>query len=628
MPASDTPVQLPEDCDLGIITVIGVELKKVLKAFEIPERRRLKRGGVYYWETTVYSQYLERNVRVVIVCIAKAGTVHAAVHTASFLQFYRPTMLLLVGIAAGWRSKLRIGNVIWPRHVVAVGQIEVIKGRTIFRPTQHTPPPEVRQMLQCWNMNDAELLAHTDRIMAGDSMPDRTRKDENGPEVMYPPKAGECVIGCGDFLVRDDAHFKKLQKIDPEVRACEMECAGMVIALQDAAPGTAWLQIRGVSDFGDSQKEDTWQPYAAATAGAFTRLFAEQCFDPDLILGKKLAAPVLPRAPEPTAEPRSVATAIPAEVVETAPAATAAILVDFEHIREAWKKARGANTVDKLQALRQSEAFQAATLETRAKILRFEAKVTLDILRDVAAAEALAKQASDLTGAHRATEAMIAGQREGSEAAAQFLAEPKTLEEWNQRMGFLLQAKQADAVLAEWDTPPEGVGPDVESYRLRSYALLMKKKLPEARAAFDKIGAKHRAGFAIRLVSAILDYYQAISPAAPDRAFHLVPLPVPAGFIKRDEESLAALERAEQGFAEALKDVPEKNEFHYELQGWRLGAAAMNTRRRSEAEELSRQLLEEAPTNMVFLGWADACEFQINRNQHKEALALELGVKL
>jgi hypothetical protein len=81
--------------------IIGAEIRQVLKAFEIPERRRRKRGGVYYWETTVGSQNIDRNLKVVIGCIAKAGTVHAAVHTASFLQLYRPTMPILVGIAAG-----------------------------------------------------------------------------------------------------------------------------------------------------------------------------------------------------------------------------------------------------------------------------------------------------------------------------------------------------------------------------------------------------------------------------------------------------------------------------------------------------------------------------------------------
>jgi hypothetical protein len=41
---------------------------------------------------------------------------------------------------------LRIGQVIWPRRVVAVAQIEVHKGRMIFRPDHYTPPAEVSQM--------------------------------------------------------------------------------------------------------------------------------------------------------------------------------------------------------------------------------------------------------------------------------------------------------------------------------------------------------------------------------------------------------------------------------------------------------------------------------------------------
>jgi hypothetical protein len=52
MPASISSTQLPAQCDLGIVTVIDVELQQVLKAFDIPERRRQQRGAFYFWETT------------------------------------------------------------------------------------------------------------------------------------------------------------------------------------------------------------------------------------------------------------------------------------------------------------------------------------------------------------------------------------------------------------------------------------------------------------------------------------------------------------------------------------------------------------------------------------------------
>lgn len=627
MSSFDAP-QPPEECDLGILTAIGTELEQVLKAFGIGEKHRRQKGACYYWEASLHSQQTQKPLKVVIGCIADAGIVHAAIRTTSFLQCYRPTMMVLVGIAAGWRPKLQIGRVVWPRHVVAITATEVRK-KPVFRTTTHKPPAAVAQMLHSWKVKDEDLASHTARIMGDMAVTGTDLQDVDGRKlVVHPPKAEECVIGSGDFLLRHDGHFVKLRKIDPQVCACEMECAGMVLALQTMVPSPAWLQIRGISDFGDSQKNDDWQPYAAAGASAFVRLFAEQCFDPVLISGKKPSPPTVTASAEQAIKPRAIATTVAVDALETAPAIPAGILPEFERIRDAWKRGRELQTLEKLQALRRSAAFGEATAETRAKILRFESKVVLDISHDVPAAEALVRQARELAGEHRASEALLLAHKDTPLAAADALAKPATLEEWNLRMGFLLQAKEADILLTEWAAPPEGVGPDAESYRLQTYALLVKKKVVEARIAFAKIGAKHRAGFAIRLAGAILDFYEAVSPAAPDRAFLLVPWPIPEGFIKRDEASLAALTRAEEAFTQLTQDVSEKNDFHYELQGWRLASAAMNTRRRREAEEICRQLLEERPTDVIFLGWADACEFQIDRKSKIDALAAELGVKL
>ncbi len=626
MPAQPQP-QAPDEFDLGILTVIGIELRQVLKAFEIAEKRGVRRGSLYYWETTVYSQCLGRNLKVVIGCVAKAGMVHAAVRTSSFLQVYRPTMMLLVGIAAGWRPKLRIGQVVWPRHVIAVAQIEVLKKGYVFRPTQHEPTPAVKQMLQWWSVKEADLLAHTNRIMVGEIVPNKEAKDSHGTLVMYPPKAVECVIGCGDFLVRHDGHFTKLVKNDPQVRSCEMESAGMVIALEDAAPDTAWLQVRGISDFGDHEKDDAWQPYAAATASAFARLFAEQSFDPELILGKKEVDASVTAARQAPTETRAVATSIPVEVFEIGPV-TAAISQDYENIRAGWKKGREAGTISRLQALRTQQSFQSAAPSIRAKVLRFEARVVLEVTRDFEMASSLANQASNLDGAHRPTAAVLKEIQSGPLAAAELLDNPITVEEWNYRMGYLLQAKEPDRVLLEFAKPPEGVGPDVESHRLAAYALVMKRRVPDARIEFEKIGPQHRDAFAVRLAAAVLDTYEAVSVAAPERAFHLQALPIPIGYIKRDEGSLNALERAAAAFNSLANETPEKNDFYYELQGWRLAAMSMNTRCRSEAEELCRQLLEERPTDVNFLGWADACEFRIQTEKHINALAAQLGVTL
>lgn len=56
----------PQECDLAILTVIDSELKQVLKAFGIAEKRGQSLGSRYYWDATVNSRDLQRPLKVVM----------------------------------------------------------------------------------------------------------------------------------------------------------------------------------------------------------------------------------------------------------------------------------------------------------------------------------------------------------------------------------------------------------------------------------------------------------------------------------------------------------------------------------------------------------------------------------
>ncbi|GES64465.1 ankyrin repeat-domain-containing protein 50 [Aspergillus terreus] len=91
---------------------------------------------------------------------------------------------------------------------------------------------------------------------AGDVITRRARKTTH-PKIHY----GN--IGSGNSLIKDGLERDELAQRD-NVICFEMEAAG----LMDDFP---CLVIRGISDYADSHKNSSWQPYAAASAAAFAK---------------------------------------------------------------------------------------------------------------------------------------------------------------------------------------------------------------------------------------------------------------------------------------------------------------------------------------------------------------------
>ena len=98
----------------------------------------------------------------------------------------------------------------------------------------------------------------------------REHRDSTDPEIHYG------LIASGNTLVKDAKERDWiLDNVAPGCICFEMEAAG----LMDSFP---CLVIRGICDYADSHKNDTWQRYAAATAAAFAKEFLGFVPVPDL----------------------------------------------------------------------------------------------------------------------------------------------------------------------------------------------------------------------------------------------------------------------------------------------------------------------------------------------------------
>lgn len=92
----------------------------------------------------------------------------------------------------------------------------------------------------------------------------RRKRDSSHAKIFYG------TIASGNKVIKDaeerDAIVHQLEDNDIELLCIEMEAAG----LMNTFP---CIVIRGISDYGDSHKNDMWQRYAALTAAAFAKEF-------------------------------------------------------------------------------------------------------------------------------------------------------------------------------------------------------------------------------------------------------------------------------------------------------------------------------------------------------------------
>lgn len=136
--------------DVGILTVIPAELKAVRAALRISTDAKEKDAeGTTFWRCTLASNALGRRIAIVAGCVGDAGNYSAATATTRMIAHYKPRVVFLVGIAAGIRGKVKIGEVVLAERIVAYEHAAAVvdqHGNSTLqrRPEIHRIPHRIR----------------------------------------------------------------------------------------------------------------------------------------------------------------------------------------------------------------------------------------------------------------------------------------------------------------------------------------------------------------------------------------------------------------------------------------------------------------------------------------------------
>jgi nucleoside phosphorylase/NTP pyrophosphatase (non-canonical NTP hydrolase) len=230
---------------------------------------------------------------VIVTFLHEMGNNSASVAAANLLRSF-PNIedIMMVGIAGGIPDYLnsdkhvRLGDIVvsdqdgviqydYAKGITMkpsaklLGQVKLLESKRIYneypwlnyidrgkRIESGTRPPKETDKLFRWDNGTEIQIDH----------PQEINRKEGEPKIHY----GR--IGAANNLLKDHTQRDELKK-KYSLLAVEMEGSG--VADGTWASGKGYLLIRGIADYCDSNKNDSWQGYASVVAAAYARCLIE-----------------------------------------------------------------------------------------------------------------------------------------------------------------------------------------------------------------------------------------------------------------------------------------------------------------------------------------------------------------
>jgi nucleoside phosphorylase len=266
------PPQKREKKDVAIVAVIGKELQAVLRALgRLPDASAdQKSQKSSYWFSNI-DRTNGPPLSAVATVVGEARNVPAALTVARLTNDFDLRLVMLIGIAAGVRGKVKLGDVVFAKQVHDYEglRLELTRWpfwfwrRVVRRPRPKSWLVNQRILIPITQFNQTRMYNLWQGLMQNVSQEESPRAWQNAPLNFL-----DGTIAAGEKLIADGSLFRMYKGVDEDIRAGAMEDSGFVQAAE--AADVPWCIFRGVSDFGDFTKNKEWHlgaALAAASAG-------------------------------------------------------------------------------------------------------------------------------------------------------------------------------------------------------------------------------------------------------------------------------------------------------------------------------------------------------------------------
>jgi nucleoside phosphorylase len=259
------PINAKYNYDIAILAALNKpELEQILNLKGNWEEFTIENDA-----TTYHTGYFEReNKKLKIVCASapQMGMVASATLAMKMVNSFRPKYLIMTGIAAGYKDNtVDVGDILIADQSYdgTSGKIVKDNGEKKFSPNPTAIPldADIKERMRKYE-NKQELFAQIKKGFNGNK-PTTELKIKIGPVVSVP------------YVIQDKDEFLSLKDNQRKLIGLEMESYGIFYsACNTVNPKPIPIVIKSVCDFGDSDKNDNYQMYAAYTSANFMYEFA------------------------------------------------------------------------------------------------------------------------------------------------------------------------------------------------------------------------------------------------------------------------------------------------------------------------------------------------------------------
>lgn len=253
-------------CDVAIICTVDVELDAVKRVFEEKKlhRKNFINDPNNYYELEI--DKTDKKIRVVIAQQREMGMSAAATLTQSVIFHYKPSYVIMVGIAAGIGDEKNLGDIIVATEVWNYSSGKYItdeNGKISFSPDpKHIAlNPNIESIMQ---RDYSDVLYHIRKDWNGDISTDLKL-------VLGPLACGTAVVGNSEIV--DDM----IKKHSRKTVGLDMESYGVFFASNYGLNNSVMpICLKSISDFADEHKGNDFQKYASYTSTRFAKYLVEE----------------------------------------------------------------------------------------------------------------------------------------------------------------------------------------------------------------------------------------------------------------------------------------------------------------------------------------------------------------
>jgi nucleoside phosphorylase len=244
-----------ERVDVLVLTVLERELSSILSRMSSVEKRDLVDDPLVYYKGQIALAEPKHFYDVVACRVVEMGNTEAAIATTKAIENWDPLAVLLVGIAGGLRDKIGLGDVVVGDVAAYYESGKQREGNFEYR--GHELPASFHLLCRARELESSEWVPAI-----------RVVRPAGG--ATQSPAVVVGTIASGEKIIADASMVADLQTQYPKLAAVAMEGAGVSYAIQRRGGNRPeFIEIRGISDYADDSKNDSWQEYAADSAAAF-----------------------------------------------------------------------------------------------------------------------------------------------------------------------------------------------------------------------------------------------------------------------------------------------------------------------------------------------------------------------